>query len=287
MTISELENQITQLKNDRIHGAHLLSLKALNILNLAIEESNADTAEGLLQDLTNASKAIATARPSMVSISNYVNYYLSEISRSSTDAKHLDTFKHDATIRLRRLIKYNKEAPLKAAKIATALIKDGATVIICSYSSTICTMLKIASRTSGKINVIIMESKWNGFDYGKMSLRELAKNRIPATIKKRSELDSSRHSIDIAFIGCDTIFPDGSLINGAPSLLLAKFAETAHIGFYSVGEIVKFDSREQFKTLKVEPGFDLVPHEMITGIVTEKGIIEPERISDLKYKWIV
>ncbi len=89
-----------------------------------------------------------------------------------------------------------------------------------------------------------------------------------------------------AFIGADTVWADGSLINGIPSYLLAEIAAKKDIKFYSVCETAKFDvSNPRDRASHIEPGFELVPSELIAGIITEEGMINSITISDFKFKW--
>jgi translation initiation factor 2B subunit (eIF-2B alpha/beta/delta family) len=282
---SKLNARITQLKKDHIHGASWLSLKALNIMNLAIVESQMDTVARFLQELKMTSMEIATARPGMVSISNYVSRYINEITAFSLEDHQLNEFKYIAKLKLKQLIKYNKEAPIKAAKLAAQLIKEEDTIIICSYSSTICNLLKFASKIYKKLHVIIVESRYDGFDYGEMSLKELRKFGIPAHVIPQNKLGSYMDKVTTAFIGSDTIFADGSVINGAPSLLLAETATKSKVKVYSVCEIAKISPEKARTFSQLEPGLELIPSNLITGIVTDIGLVDRENISDLERYW--
>ncbi len=144
----ELITRIKQLKEDRIHGAHWLSVKALNILNLAIIESQADTVGDFLKELEIIAATIAAARPGMVSITNYVSYFVNEISKCNKKQNLIKDFKNNASATLQKLIEYSKAASGVAAKNAAALINCGDTVITCSYSSTVCDVLRIALEKS-------------------------------------------------------------------------------------------------------------------------------------------
>jgi translation initiation factor 2B subunit (eIF-2B alpha/beta/delta family) len=282
---SKLNASITQLKTDHNHGATWLSLKALNIMNLAIQESQMDTVANFLQELKMISTEIAIARPGMVSISNYVSLYIDEITAFSVHDHQLNEFKELAKVKLKQLIKYNKEAPIKAAKLAAQLIKEEDTIITCSYSSTICNLLIIASKIYKNLQVIILESSYDGFDYAEMSLKKLRKFGIPAHVIPQNKLGSYMDKVATAFIGSDTIFADGSVINGAPSHLLAKAAAMANVKVYSVSETAKVSKEKTFKLSHLEPGLELIPSQLVTGIVTEKGLVNPENTSDLGKYW--
>jgi ribose 1,5-bisphosphate isomerase len=283
---SKLTTRIKQLKADRIHGAHWLSVKALNILNLAIRESQADTVGGFLNELEIIAATIAATRPGMVSITNYISYFVNEISKCFKKQKTIKDFKNNASSKLHKLIEYSKTSSTVAAKNAAALINYGDTAITCSYSFTICNMLRIALKRVTKLNVVIVESRYSGVDYGEISFKELRKHNIPSIVIPQDKTTRYMKQVNVAFIGADTVWADGSLINGIPSYLLAKIAAKENIKFYSVCETAKFDmSHASDRVSHIEPGFELVPSELIAGIITEEGMINSSIISDFKFKW--
>ncbi|HIE16709.1 MAG TPA: hypothetical protein EYP71_00750, partial [Dehalococcoidia bacterium] len=82
-----------------------------------------------------------------------------------------------------------------------------------------------------------------------------------------------------ALVGADSITVDGYLINGKPTLFLAETARESKIPLYVICETAKFDIRSYGATsTEVEPGFDKTPVELVTGIITEKGTMEPSLV---------
>jgi translation initiation factor eIF-2B subunit delta len=71
--------------------------------------------------------------------------------------------------------------------------------------------------------------------------------------------------------------PNGSLINGYPSLNMARvaFDSAKNIPVYVLCETLKFTTQ---KFPLSEKGFDTVPAVYLTGIITEKEIIAPDAI---------
>ena len=72
---------------------------------------------------------------------------------------------------------------------------------------------------------------------------------------------------------------DGSIINGAPTYKVAFKAKECGIPFYSVCETTKVNTLSYLgKNSELKKGFELVPSNLITGIITEKGILDPKKI---------
>jgi translation initiation factor 2B subunit (eIF-2B alpha/beta/delta family) len=79
--------------------------------------------------------------------------------------------------------------------------------------------------------------------------------------------------------GADGISFQGWMINGTPSLELAQMALRRGRPFYAVCTISKIDARGLTAGWReADPGFNLLPLELLSGLVTERGILQPEDI---------
>ncbi len=118
----------------------------------------------------------------------------------------------------------------------------------------------------------------------------------------------SRGKIDIVFFGCDRIAANGDVANKVGSSMIAILAKHYGIPCYSIGPVNSIDfntptgrdivieERPSFevtdmyfdkpvapKGIKVyNPAFDVTPADMLTGIITEKGISKPSQLAKLK-----
>lgn len=275
----QIIQKIKDLKNDRIHGANWLSIQALNILNLAIKETQADTVGNFVNEIKTIATAIIKARPSMTSIANYISQFLNQIIIVSQGQKQLDYVKNAAQVKTNEIIKYAKEAALKAAEHGAKMITDQDTIITCSYSSTVCKTFKIAKEKDLKFQVIIAESRDKDKSYGEISAKQLRQYQIPIIIINDEDVNKYVYKANKAFIGADTILDDGSVINGTPTCRLAQAASTAKIPFYSICETAKFYAKNiGDERPALEPGFEVIPSHLITAIITETGIIKPGHI---------
>jgi len=276
----EVAAQINDLKNDRLHGAGWLSRQAINIVNSTIKESKADTIDDFLEESKLVAGAIMLSRPTMVSIANYVSQLLKQIIRLSREQTQLDALVTHALTQGNQLIEYSENAAIQVAERGAVTIGNRDTVITCSYSSIVSKAFEIAKRTGTSFQVIVAESKNNEIAYGEISARQIKEQQIKVTLVSDSKINSNTRKSNMALVGADTVLFDGSLINGTPTLRLARAAEKAGIPFYSVCETAKFDiQRYRSKQSKHEPGFDITPPYLITGFITEMGIIEPARVS--------
>ena len=75
----------------------------------------------------------------------------------------------------------------------------------------------------------------------------------------------------LALVGADAVAP-GCIVNGTPTLALAQ-ASKGRIPFYVVCETVKMVAQAV-----AAPGYDAVPIELVTAVVTEDGAHSPEEV---------
>lgn len=274
---------MNELKSDKLHGANWLSIQAINIMGVALYESTAITVAELMNELQITAAAIIETRPNMTSIANYISQLLNQIALICQEHKQLDYIKNIAQSRINELVKFVQEATLKAAENAAKMITDQDTIITCSYSSTVCNIFKIAQTRAIRFEVIIAESRCNDITYGEISAEQFKQHQISVTVIPDEDLNSYANKANKSFVGADTILIDGSLINGTPTYKLAQAASMAKISLYSVCETAKFDVLNQHHNQPdLEPGFDLIPSNLITGIITEAGTIKPRDVINFK-----
>lgn len=148
---------------------------------------------------------------------------------------------------------------------------------------------------------------------------ELQEMRIPTTVivDNAGGLLMMNNQIDLVLVGADRISLNGDVINKIGTYLKALAAKANQIPFYVAAPISTIDfNSENFKnTVKIEersgdevrfvnglnenntissirivpqstqiynPGFDISPADLISGIITEKGIVKAEKFCILE-----
>ena len=276
---SKVLEEINKLKNDDIHGASWLSLHTINTLILAVSESQVGTIADLVQEIEGIAKELTSARPGITPIANYANQFLHQIITRSQNENNPEALKSFAESKGKELVKSATKAVSKAVEYACGIISDLDTVITCSYSSTVCQVLELARQRETRFRVIAAESKFNDKAYGEITAEQLMKYQIPVEIIGDGQINLRISKADKALVGADSITADGYLINGKPTLLLAQAAKNKKIPFYVVCESAKFTIRGYVtKSMELEPAFDRTPLNLVTGIITEKGTMQPSLV---------
>jgi translation initiation factor 2B subunit (eIF-2B alpha/beta/delta family) len=278
---SEVAGKIDSIKNDRIHGASWLSMEAIDTINFAAEKSEAKNVTDFLGELKTISGELIKVRPSMAPIVNNVSSFLYQVFEKSREEKNVDMLKSFALSKGSEIIRHSEEAILKAAEHGAEFIADSDKLMTCSYSSTLCETLKIANQEGKGFHVLAAESKSSsGKAYGEIAAGLLELHKISAEVIPDEAINLHITRANKVFVGADSILSDGSLINGTPTHAVASAAKKADVPFYSICETAKFNAQSNFdERPELEEGFDNVPPSLITGIITEDGMINPGQIA--------
>lgn len=273
----QIYQKIEKIRTDKIQGASALALRAIDVIKLLAEKSRAEKEEDLLKELKEIELALFRVRPQMAPITSNVARVVYEVLEEYK--AHPGKLKNLIKSAAERRIKEYKEESLRAAEKGADIIKDGERIMTCSYSSTICNTFKMAIKQKKRMNILIIESKFQDKAYGKIMQDKLGLPEGTVELIPDDKIEENILRVNKVLVGADSVLADGSLINGVPTLSLARAAKESSISFYSVCETAKFDLLSSLsKRSGIEPGFDLIPPQLITAFITEEGLIEPGHV---------
>ena len=243
-------------------------------------------------DLDKAARKIKAARPTAVNLFWAVDRVLNSDNILDEALKM-----YDEDMKTNRAI----------GKFGSQIIEDGDTILThCNAGALACvdygTALGVirAARDDGKnINVICDETRPRG-QGASLSVWEMQQENIPVKLipDVASGFLMSQGKIDKVVIGADRI-AKGGVVNKVGSFMVALAAKHHNIPFYVAAPYSTFDNEISIYDTVIEerdgdevryyggaricpegtevinPAFDITPKELITGIITEKGIIDP------------
>jgi len=138
---------------------------------------------------------------------------------------------------------------------------------------------------------------------------ELHKDQIPVTLITDNMAGYFLHQqkVDLVIVGADRIAANGDVANKIGTYSVAVLANANKIPFYvaapistidfklSSGEQIPIEERSAKEVVEIHgkrtapegievrhPAFDVTPHELVTAIITERGIARPPYIESLK-----
>ena len=297
MSISpEINGLIDEIRNDKVHGASQLARQAMSVLKIAAEHSQTDSVEQFLLEQKEIGERLMSARPAMAPVFNIVSRFLDTISGKAKQI-NLDSIKRLAISKADELASDSLQAIAQIVNYGSQLIADGDRIMTHSYSSTVMAVLKEAFDKHKHMEVIATRSGPGGT--GERIAQELGRYGLPVTFIDDAAIGLYISVVNKVMVGADRVCADGNIINGIGTYQLALAAEKAGVPFYVLCETLKFDPRlkshevdleEKQPSEIVEPGrlppevrvknpyFDITPLELVTGVVTENGLLAPQEV---------
>jgi translation initiation factor eIF-2B subunit delta len=267
---AQIRQAVKDLRSDRERGARQLALAALEALASVTDDDRAEFRE--------SARALAFARPMMAAVQNAVALAWSNCLAGSEPAAAVQ----DAIDSI--------EIAPEGMTLAARSIAPRDTIMTYSYSSTV---VELLSRLKTR-RAIISEARPLG--EGLAQARELRSAGIAVTFITEAQIALFVQEADAVIVGADTILPEGDLINKIGTRLLALAANDAGIPFYSVTETLKVAAPSEPMPFAPEEGrrreitsarwlevrnvyFEATPGRLLTGYITEDGIIKPGKIA--------
>ena len=259
----QLDARIVALERDLEHGAGLLTSRGVEILRDACA---ALTRERWAEELPRVAERVAAAKPAMAGLRNAVGLLLRDLLELGPDGD-------DAAVRelAWRLTDGLRRVGDMAADNAAALGPD-ANVATCSYSSAVTRTLVAAARFGPPGSVVVYEPRTGPDAPGRRLAGAIAAAGWPASVHAGPASEVVERA-DLVLVGADAV-TSGALVNGAPTAELAA-AAVDHVPFYVVCETIKFTDDDA-----TVPGYDRVPLEQVTDVITETGRLSRPSIAD-------
>lgn len=207
------------------------------------------------------------------------------------------------------IVREDIEMNHKLSRIGNTVIRPGATILTHCNAGALATcgwgtalgVIKEAFYSGKNIHVYADETRPR-FQGARLTSWELTQAGIPSTLIPDSAAATLIRDgkIDCVILGADRITAEGDVANKLGTFMLSVICKQYGVPFYSVAPTTTIDfnmrkgvdipieerSEDEVKrpggvlvapeTMKVyNPAFDVTPHQNITGIITEKGIIRP------------
>ena len=166
-----------------------------------------------------------------------------------------------------------------------------------------------AAHEQGKVEMVYADETRPLLQGARLTAYELVTDHIPATLIADNMAASlmAKGKIDMVVVGCDRMAANGDFANKIGTYSVAVNAHHHGVPFYVAlpcstidltipdGSGIPIEERDKNEvrtlygvqtapaTVEVyNPAFDVTPHSLVTGIITEKGIIYPPFKENLK-----
>lgn len=282
---ADFRKGINAIKKDREHGASYLTGCALDMLLSYCDVKNHPASSDFSRDIEGLVTALFAARPGMTSISNYVMKFSEEFKDAASTSRSPANLQKKGFAIATKLKQLNDRSPLLLASKAAALVKNRSIIMTCSYSDTVCCVLEAARQKGVDFKVLAVASMFKNISYGQLTAARLQKAGIICRLVPDDQIRWHTARADIILLGADAVSMQNWLLNGAPSYELARVAASRRKNIYSVCSLSKFDPRGFLAGIRdPEAGFDMVPLDLLTGLVTEAGALKTDAIEELTFE---
>ena len=302
------------IKELKVRGAPALGVAAAFGVVLGIKGFKGDDKRAFTRFVLRLCDHIGSSRPTAVNLFNALNQMRGLILKN----QHLPVMLLKAVLESEARAIYEEDRAVCRAmgRHGAALIKNGMTLM------TVCNAGGLATADYGTALGVMYAAKEAGRTFKVYSLEtrpllqgarlttwELLKNKIDVTLicDNMAATVMKNTKVDLIFTGADRIASNGDTANKIGTYMLAVLAKHHGVPFYIVAPKTTFDLKIRAgseipieersadevrnfggrltapKSVKVfNPAFDVTPHELISGIVTEYGVIRPPFASNIR-----
>jgi methylthioribose-1-phosphate isomerase len=294
-----------------VRGAPAIGVTAAFGLALAAQQSKAKTLPELMTDLDTAFKVLRATRPTAVNLFWALERVMSKAKRGKSLEEVKKLVLDEASRMSDEDINVNRQMGANGAK----LFQDGDIVLTHCNAGSLATVaygtalgVIRAARESGKrLSVIATETR-PVMQGARLTAFELQHDGIDVSLIPDTAVGHmmARGAIRRVIVGADRVLRTGHVFNKIGTYQVAILANKHKIPFYvaaplstfdfesdpddvvieerSVDEVVKV-GKKRIAPKKVRifnPAFDMTPPELITGIITERGVLKPPFEKNLK-----
>lgn len=306
----DLQSTATAIRDMVVRGAPCIGFTAIFGMALWVKNQSSLTLEACRK----ACDEMISARPTAVNLSFEVNRCFEMMKAYIAEGKSKDAL-YEALSDFGKLqIKESHEKNTVMAKIGVEELSKQISdrkwrlmthcntgFLACGSLGTALGVISYANKL-GKVEYVLADETRPYMQGTRLTAFELAKEGIPYSIVVEGAASYllSHNKVDAIFVGADRIAANGDTANKVGTSTLAIVAKHYNVPFYVVAPVSSFDTSisdgkhieiemramteiTELKGIKlapegaqsINPSFDVTDHKFITGIICEKGLINP------------
>jgi methylthioribose-1-phosphate isomerase len=284
-----------------VRGAPAIGVSGAFGLALAALQSDATEKDHLIQDLETAKKILFETRPTAVNLA----WGLDKIMKVAKDAKSVDEIRVSVVETAKQMAEFDIQTNMAMGKNGSKLFNDNDTIMTHCNAGALATVgygtalgVIRATKDSGK-NIKVIATETRPVQQGsRLTAFELKHDGIDVTLIPDTAVGYTLANglVNKIIVGADRILLTGHVYNKIGTYQIAILAKQHDIPFYVAAPLSTFDLVsgpddviiEQRKASEVtsigdkktapdgikviNPAFDMTPPELISGIITEKGV---------------
>jgi methylthioribose-1-phosphate isomerase len=305
-------NQVANaIKTLVVRGAPAIGVSGAMGLALAGLQSTATSPEELILDLEKAKKILFETRPTAVNLAWGLNHIMNVAKTGST----INQIKKFIVDEAKKMAEEDIEINKKMGKNGSILFENNDTIMTHCNAGALATVaygtalgVIRATKESGK-NVKVIATETRPIQQGsRLTAFELKHDGFDVSLIPDTAVGYSMANglVNKVVVGADRIVRTGHVFNKIGTYQVATMAKQHRIPFYVAAPLSTFDMKTNAEDVIIEmrkgsevtgigekktapddigvinPAFDMTPPELISGIITEKGVAKPPYEESIK-----
>jgi len=294
-----------------VRGAPAIGVSGAFGLALAVLQSKTTTKDELISDLEIAKQILFETRPTAINLA----WGLDQIMNIAKSGDTVEQIKELVINAAKKMADDDIEINKTMGKIGSILFDNNDTIMTHCNAGALATVaygtalgVIRATRESGK-NVKVIATETRPVQQGsRLTAFELKHDGFDVSLISDTAVGYSMANglVDKVIVGADRIVKTGHVFNKIGTYQIAIMAKQHEIPFYVAAPLSTFDMKSDAKDVIIEmrkgsevtgigdkktapdginvinPAFDITPPELISGIITEKGVAKPPYEKSIK-----
>ncbi|MDZ7671508.1 MAG: S-methyl-5-thioribose-1-phosphate isomerase [Halanaerobiales bacterium] len=315
-TAETYEEVCEAIKKMVVRGAPAIGACGAYGYYLAVKQYIDEDEESFLEYISKAKEDLLATRPTAVNLSWSINKMEKQLKKDLKDKYDKERTLNDLLKMADNIAKEDIKTNKKIGQFGNELIDEDDNILTHCNAGALATVgygtalgVIRAAYNSGKKIKVYMDETRPRLQGASLTAFEMKEENIPATLIVDSAAATLIRDkvIDKIVVGADRIAKNGDTANKIGTFMLSVLAKRYNVPFYIAapvstidfsidsGDQIEIEIREDKEVTEVRsvrvapegidvynPAFDITPAENISAIVTEKGIIKPPFIDNIK-----
>jgi methylthioribose-1-phosphate isomerase len=298
------------IKKMVVRGAPAIGVSAAMGLALGASQSVGMSVADLEDDFTYMCQIMGETRPTAVNLFWAIERMCDRFNQEKGKTKSVEEIKASLVEEAQKIFQEDIAANRAIGRFGADLIADGDTVLTHCNAGALATAgdygtalgVIRGARDAGK-RVAVIADETRPFLQGlRLTAWELAKDDIPVTVITDNMAGSVMQSgkVNVVVVGADRIASNGDTANKIGTYMVAVLARKHEIPFYVAapistldltlksGQEIPIEQRDSKEVTHIRgqqmapdgievsnPAFDVTPNDLITAIITDRGVARP------------
>ena len=306
LVLKTAEEVARAIEEMAVRGAPAIGITAA--MGLAIELARAPDAK-LAETLTQVGARLRATRPTAVNLSWALERMEGELRALLAAGAKPDEVREAARTLAQRLHDEDVASCRAIGDIGAPLVPERSSVLTHCNAGGLATagygtalgVIRSAAR-EGRVRDVLVSETRPFLQGSRLTAWELSRDRIPVTLITDSMAGSLMRlgQVDLVVVGADRIAANGDVANKIGTYALAVLAQAHGIPFYvaaplstidfetACGDEIPIEQRAPEEVLHfagqliapegveaLHPAFDVTPAELVSAVVTERGLVRP------------